>query len=94
MEPHQIGKKLCGAKTRAGGRCAKSPVAGKNRCRLHGGLSTGPKTAAGKRRIAAAQIKHGRYVDWRRKRANEKNYFVEIKRVVTRAKAAGLYPEK
>ena len=29
----------CGAKTRSGGVCQKSPIVGKRRCRLHGGLS-------------------------------------------------------
>ncbi|WP_367647925.1 HGGxSTG domain-containing protein [Ruegeria arenilitoris] len=33
----------CGAKTRAGGQCRARVVPGKRRCRLHGGLSTGPK---------------------------------------------------
>lgn len=31
----------CGAKTRAGKPCKKTPVEGKRRCRLHGGLSPG-----------------------------------------------------
>ncbi|WP_318527335.1 HGGxSTG domain-containing protein [Ruegeria aquimaris] len=34
---------VCGAKTRAGGQCQARAVPGKRRCRLHGGLSTGPK---------------------------------------------------
>ncbi|WP_371813400.1 HGGxSTG domain-containing protein [Ruegeria sp. HKCCA4008] len=38
----------CGAKTRAGGQCQARVVPGKRRCRLHGGLSTGPKV---KRRV-------------------------------------------
>jgi hypothetical protein len=42
----------CGAKTRAGTPCKMRAVEGKKRCRLHGGLSTGPKTAAGRARIA------------------------------------------
>lgn len=29
----------CGAKTRTGGRCKNHPIAGKSRCRMHGGLS-------------------------------------------------------
>lgn len=29
----------CGAKTRNGGTCQKPPLAGRNRCRLHGGMS-------------------------------------------------------
>ena len=31
------------------------------RCRLHGGLSTGPKTLEGIERIRQAVTKHGRY---------------------------------
>lgn len=41
----------CGAKTRAGGLCQMRVVSGKRRCRLHGGLSTGPKTEAGREAI-------------------------------------------
>lgn len=49
-------KSQCGAKTRAGTSCNEPPAtAWKQRCRLHGGLSTGPKTEAGKERIAKAQ---------------------------------------
>ncbi len=33
---------------------------GKARCRFHGGLSTGPKTAAGRARIAEAQRRRWR----------------------------------
>nr|WP_273544913.1 HGGxSTG domain-containing protein [Heliomarina baculiformis] len=33
----------CGAKTRTGGQCQMKVVPGKRRCRLYGGLSTGPK---------------------------------------------------
>lgn len=33
----------CGAKTRSGNACQKSPLIGRNRCRLHGGMS--PKGA-------------------------------------------------
>jgi hypothetical protein len=43
---------LCGARTRKGTRCASRVVKGQERCRLHGGLSTGPKTAEGRARIA------------------------------------------
>ena len=50
----------CLALTRCGTACQKPPLKGKNRCRLHGGASTGPKTAEGKARIAAAHYRHGR----------------------------------
>ena len=33
----------CGAKTRSGNPCQKPPLLGRNRCRLHGGMS--PKGA-------------------------------------------------
>ena len=79
----------CGAKTRSGMPCEKFPLVNKRRCRLHGGLSTGPKTEAGRAAIAAAHYKHGRYVNWREKRAKEKYYLGEIKRVMQRAREAG-----
>src|SRR5579864_8541318 len=50
----------CGAKTRRGTKC-QCPAMKNGRCRLHGGLSTGPKTAAGIERIRQAVTKHGRY---------------------------------
>jgi len=45
----------CCAKTRAEAPCIMRVVPGKRRCRFHGGLSTGPKTEAGRARIAEAQ---------------------------------------
>lgn len=43
----------CGAKTRKGTPCKRRDVYGLGaRCRLHGGLSTGPRTTAGKQRAA------------------------------------------
>ena len=83
----------CGAKTRSGKPCAKYPINGKRRCRLHGGLSTGPRTAEGRARIASAQLKHGRYVNWRKHRIKEKFYRDEIRKIMAGAKAAGLLIE-
>jgi hypothetical protein len=48
------GRPRCNAQTRSGNSCKLRVVPGKCRCRLHGGLSTGPKTPEGKARIAAA----------------------------------------
>ena len=84
----------CGAKTRSGVPCAKFPIEGKRRCRLHGGLSTGPRTSAGRAAISAANTKHGRYKNWREKRAKEKDYLGEIKRVMREAREAGLILSK
>ncbi len=42
----------CGAKTRLGTPCKRQDLLKGGRCRLHGGLSTGPKTLEGKRRSA------------------------------------------
>lgn len=46
---------LCEAKTRKGHPCKNMSVPGRRRCKFHGGLSTGPKTIAGRERIAEAQ---------------------------------------
>jgi len=45
----------CGAQNRQAKPCAVKVEPDKRRCRFHGGLSTGPKTAAGRARIAEAQ---------------------------------------
>lgn len=50
-------RQTCKAMTRRGMECLLKSEPGKKRCRLHGGLSTGPKTAEGKARIAEAQRK-------------------------------------
>jgi len=59
----------CGARKRDGAPCEARAVADpetgrsrNGRCRLHGGLSTGPRTAEGRMRIRQAQLErwHGR----------------------------------
>lgn len=45
----------CGARTRMGAPCKAKSLPGKSRCKFHGGMSTGPKTAEGRLRIAEAQ---------------------------------------
>jgi hypothetical protein len=49
----------CGAKTRAGCPC-RQPAMRNGRCRLHGGKSTGARTAEGQRRAQTARLVHGR----------------------------------
>ena len=49
----------CGARTRAGCACRSPAIRGKLRCRMHGGRSTGPRTAEGMERLRAARTVHG-----------------------------------
>jgi hypothetical protein len=51
----------CGARTRAGCPCRAPAIRGKLRCRMHGGRSTGPRTAEGLARLRAAHTIHGGY---------------------------------
>ena len=57
LKPHERVTK-CGAKTRQNTPCQGFAMHN-GRCRLHGGLSTGPKTKEGRERIGKAQYKHG-----------------------------------
>ena len=50
----------CGARTRTGSSCCQ-PAMPNGRCRLHGGKSTGARTAEGIERIRAARTIHGGY---------------------------------
>jgi len=51
----------CLAKTRNGGQCQCPAMKCKTRCRIHGGLSTGPRTKDGKEKARQAVLKHGYY---------------------------------
>jgi len=54
--------KLCGARARQNGdKPCRQPAMANGRCRLHGGKSTGPKTAEGKLKAAMANYKYGYY---------------------------------
>ena len=50
----------CGAKARSGLPC-RAPAMKNGRCQMHGGKSTGPRTAEGRARMAAAHTTHGRF---------------------------------
>ncbi len=50
----------CGARTRPGAPC-RQPAMANGRCRMHGGRSTGPRTAEGLERLRAARTRHGAY---------------------------------
>ena len=80
----------CHAKTRKGTPCQNPVVTGRNRCRMHGGKSTGPRTAEGRARAAAAHTKHGR----RSKAHVEKVRYItaEISRITYALRQGGFIP--
>ena len=81
----------CQAKTRSGVACQNFPINNKKRCRLHGGLSTGPKTSEGKASCIAAHWKHGRrsrnYIQVR------KYIWQQLREVEERMRNAGYLPK-
>jgi hypothetical protein len=56
----------CGARTRSGCPCRAPALRDKLRCRMHGGASTGPRTADGLQRLRDARTVHGHYAAPRR----------------------------
>lgn len=46
--PAEFHRLICGARTRFGTLCKRRDLYRSGRCRLHGGLSTGPRSQAGK----------------------------------------------
>jgi len=60
LGPDWLGQR-CGAKTRKGTPCQNPEMAGKVRCRNHGGKSTGARTAAGLAKLETLHLKHGRF---------------------------------
>lgn len=50
--PAEFQRLICGARTRFGTPCKRRDLYRSGRCRLHGGLSTGPRSQAGKARSA------------------------------------------
>ena len=50
----------CGARNRKGNPC-RAPAMASGRCQMHGGKSTGPRTAEGLERMRRAKTKHGLY---------------------------------
>jgi len=72
--------------------CKAPAVKGKNVCRTHGGLSTGPKTEQGRQRCAEAKIVHGR--ETRKKRAERSRKSAELHELVNLGNAIGLFTGK
>lgn len=68
----------CTAKSkRSGVRCLAPAVKGKTVCRMHGGKSTGPRTAEGLLRLVLAKLTHG--TQTRRVRLEHKKAIVAIR---------------
>jgi hypothetical protein len=52
-DPSEI-RVVCGARRRRDGKpCEALSVPGRRRCKWHGGMSTGPRTAAGRAKVTA-----------------------------------------
>ena len=88
----------CLAKTRGGSPCQKAAIAGKGRCRLHGGASTGPRTVEGRARIAAANFKHGnrtkeRLAENKERAAVNRQIWFMLRTEIALMKAGGYLPK-
>ena len=78
--------------------CQKAALAGKGRCRLHGGASTGPRTVEGRARIAAANFKHGnrtkeRLAENRERAAVNRQIWFMLRTEIALMKAGGYLPK-
>lgn len=51
--PRALFELTCGARTRAGTACKRKDLYSSGRCRLHGGLSTGPRSREGHQKACA-----------------------------------------
>jgi hypothetical protein len=72
----------CGARTRRGTPCRGLAVRNRRRCRMHGGTSTGPRTAEGLERMRAANTTHGlRTAEMAQVRAAVRELIAESKRL-------------
>ena len=68
--------------------CRSPAIKGKTKCRIHGGHSTGPRTAEGKARIAAAHTVHGR--ETRELRANRRAKVKELQELEALGRELGM----
>jgi hypothetical protein len=68
--------------------CRAPAMKGKKVCRIHGGLSRGPVTEAGRLRCAAAKTKHG--LDTRQRRAEVSAGLFNLHELETLGRSIGL----
>ena len=80
----------CLAKTRRGTLCRNPAITDRNRCRMHGGKSTGPRSPQGKEKVRKANWKHG--LRSRAHVAKMKQIRGDLKRVTRDLRQAGLIP--
>lgn len=79
----------CSAKSkRTGVQCKAAALKGKSKCGAHGGKSTGPRTAEGKARIAAAHLVHGEAT--RAARAEYRAALVRLAKLEELGRSAGI----
>ena len=62
----------CGARTKAGDKCQRPAVKRTGKCNRHGGKSTGPRTQAGRDKIAALHTTHARSTKEKRQAAKKR----------------------
>ena len=62
----------CGARTKAGGACQRPAVKRTGKCTRHGGKSTGPRTQAGRDKLAQLHLKHGQLTKEKRETARQR----------------------
>ena len=62
----------CGARTKSGGMCQRPAVKRTGKCNRHGGKSSGPRTQAGRDKIAALHTKHGKLTKAKRQEAEKR----------------------
>jgi hypothetical protein len=62
----------CGARTKSGSKCQRPAVKRSGKCNRHGGKSTGPRTKAGRDKIAALHTTHGRLTKEKRETAKQR----------------------
>ena len=82
----------CKAKSKRTGQQCRSPaMRDKEVCRIHGGLSTGPKTKVGRARCAEVRTTHGR--ETRQKRREDSRQGRELYDLTVLGKEIGLFPK-
>ena len=62
----------CGAKTRSGGKSQRPAVKRTGKCTRHGCKSTGPRTQAGRDKLAQLHLKHGQLTKEKRETARQR----------------------